>query len=282
MRVVMIALVVLAMPATAVADSTDALIKNLDSDAKNVRLAAVVALAKQTDARIILPFVKLLGNDGDAQVRAVAATGLGNAVTSTTKDSLKGLAIKTLTSASEKDADASVRKQAAASLKRITGATVTPTTPTPATGGGGGAGGVYVNVGPMSSKTGTDDPKWRAIMVRSTQTTLTRTAPTMKQTWPGGAVPSKAVLDKAGASGFYVDGTLNELSTKGIVVSCKVSMLLASFPEKSVFGFLNGAASVQASDSESEKALARQDCVDAVITDLITKKIIPTIKSKTP
>jgi hypothetical protein len=57
-------------------------------------------------------------------------------------------------------------------------------------------------------------------------------------------------------------------------------MLLAEFPSKSVFGFLNGGAKVQASSSPSDIALAREDCVAAVVEDLIAKKIIPTIKTK--
>src|SRR4051812_38923389 len=87
LRTVSVALVILGFFARiAFADSVSDLIKNLDNDAKNVRLAAVVALAKQTDSRIILPFVKVLGNDPDEQVRSVAANGLGKIVTADTKD----------------------------------------------------------------------------------------------------------------------------------------------------------------------------------------------------
>ena len=57
-------------------------------------------------------------------------------------------------------------------------------------------------------------------------------------------------------------------------------MLLADFPDKSVFGFLNGGASVTASSSQSDQDLASEDCVSAVIEDLIAKKIIPTICTK--
>jgi hypothetical protein len=59
-------------------------------------------------------------------------------------------------------------------------------------------------------------------------------------------------------------------------------MLLADFPDKSVFGFLNGGASVTASKSEKDQDLAAEDCVTAVIENLIANKIIPTIKSKVP
>ena len=106
----------------------------------------------------------------------------------------------------------------------------------------------------------------------------------MQTTWAGGSAPSKSQLTSKGFQGFYVDGTLNTLTitTKGSssLVECKISMLLASFPDKSVFGFLNGGAKVQASSSVQDIALAGEDCVAAVIEDLIAKKIVPTIKTK--
>ena len=64
------------------------------------------------------------------------------------------------------------------------------------------------------------------------------------------------------------------------IVSCKVSMLIATFPDKSMFGFLNGSASVQASADPSDVAEAKNDCVDAVVEDLVTKKVVPAIKTK--
>jgi hypothetical protein len=107
----------------------------------------------------------------------------------------------------------------------------------------------------------------------------------MSLTWPGG-LPTKSALATKGASGFYVDGTLNTLDIKtsgsGATISCKVSMLLADFPDKSVFGFLNGGASVTASAAAKDQELAAEDCVTAVIENLIANKIIPTIKSKVP
>ena len=111
-----------------------------------------------------------------------------------------------------------------------------------------------------------------------------KVAPAMSLTWSGTA--SKAALAAKGVAGFYVDGTLNSLDIKtsggGATISCKVSMLLADFPDKSVFGFLNGGASVTASSSQSDQDLAAEDCVTAVIENLIANKIVPTIKSKVP
>jgi hypothetical protein len=137
----------------------------------------------------------------------------------------------------------------------------------------------------MSSKTGNNDAKFRALMVKVATQTMAKSASSMQTSWPGGA-PTKTVLAQRGVSGFYVDGTLNELKVKtsgsGATISCKVSMLLADFPDKSVFGFLNGGASVTAGTSASDQELAGEDCVQAVIENLIANKIIPTIKSKVP
>jgi hypothetical protein len=57
-------------------------------------------------------------------------------------------------------------------------------------------------------------------------------------------------------------------------------MLIASYPDKSMFGFLNGGAQVTASASPRDEAMASEDCITAVVEDLITKKIVPTIRSK--
>ena len=106
----------------------------------------------------------------------------------------------------------------------------------------------------------------------------------MSTQWPGG-LPSKAALAQKSVSGFYVDGTLNTLSAKvsggTATITCKVSMLLADFPDRNMFGFLNGGASVQGASGEKDQALASEDCVSAVIEDLIAKKIVPTICTKT-
>jgi hypothetical protein len=192
--------------------------------------------------------------------------------------------VRALTRASAVDSNAFVKDQAKAALTTISNAG--SDTKGSSGSSSSGKGGIYVNVGPMSSKTGSgNDPKWRTMMVKVTEKTLAKNAPTMATSWSGGT-PSKAALAKAGASGFYVDGTLNVLDVKvsggAATISCKVSMLLADFPDKSVFGFLNGGASVTASGSAKDQELASEDCVTAVIENLIANKIIPTIKSKVP
>lgn len=273
---VLVAVMLRAAPARA--DNVDELIRQLESDdSDKVRLSAALNLTKLGEQRAILALAKALGNDSNTNVRGAAAVGLGTLVTDQTKGSYKNLAVSALKRAAESDRSDFVKGQADKALKAIgVGGT---SAPPPATGGA-----IYVNIGPMSSKTGdaASDAKLQALMARIANKTMARTATAMLISWPGGP-PSAAALSAKNTQGFYIDGTVNELKVKetgsAMTVSCKINMLLASFPDKAIFGLLNGGASVQATGS-SDVALAREDCVSAVVEDLIAKKIVPTIKIK--
>ena len=273
----MFALVVLLLTRTAHADNVATLIGQLEDSSDKVRLSAALNLTKLGDPKAILGLIKRLdsNNESSKNVRSAAAVGLGT-LGNKVKGSQRDLAIKALRNAQANDPSEFVKVQAERALEKIgAGGGSTPT---------GTGGSIYVNVGPMSSKTGgPNDSKFRAMMVKVSTSTLSSRAPTMQQTWAGGA-PTKAQLASKGFQGFYVDGTLNEVkvekSGNTATISCKVSMLLASFPDKSVFGFLNGGAKVQGSASQRDIDLGSEDCVSAVIEDLIAKKIVPTIKSK--
>jgi len=274
------AMALIVMLATIVhADNLDSLIGQLDDGSDKVRLSAALNLTKLGEARAVPALAKRVSidNESSKNVRSAAAVGLGKLVTSKVQGGARKLAIAALQKAAASDPSEFVKVQAEKALEAIGAAA-----PTKPAGGGGGA--IYVNVGPMSSKTGKNDAKFRGMMVSVAQKTLSRSAPAMAQTWPGGGVPDKGKLAAKGFQGFYVDGTLNELkidkSGSSATISCKVSMLLASFPDKSVFGFLNGGAKVQGSASDRDIEMASEDCVSAVIEDLIAKKIVPTIKTK--
>lgn len=266
------------------ADAVDSLIEQLEDSSDKIRLSAALNLTKLGDAKAILPLAKALGNDSDKNVRSAAAVGLGKLITASTKPNIKKLAMAALTKAAAGDASEFVKAQSEKALKALGGAAPPPTTNSGSGSGSGGGGGIYVNIGPMSSKTGNAaaDPKLRTLMNKIATKTMAK-APHMPTTWPGG-VPTKAQLASKNVDGFYVDGTLNAVTvtTSGSTstVSCKVSMLLASFPDKSVFGFLNGGAKVQGSSSQQDIDLGMEDCVSAVMEDLIAKKIIPTICTK--
>jgi hypothetical protein len=271
-------LVVVTRATVARADNVDELVRQLDNDdSDKVRLSAALNLSRLGNARAILPLAGAVERDRSESVRAAAAVGLGRLVIDKTEPRVKAKAIAALTRAKDSDDSELVKAQAARALKAI-GATEV-VTPRP-------GGGIYVNIGPMSSKTGdaAADPKLKALMVKVATRTLGKVASNMATTWPGGSAPTKAMLDAKSTQGFYVDGTLNDLKVKesrsSTTVSCKINMLLASYPDKSIFGLLTGGASVQASGSANDIALAREDCVSAVVEDLIAKKIVPTITTK--
>ena len=281
----MLVLVLAIASSRSYASDTDDLVNTLknDNSDKN-RLSAALNLARLGDGSptVLLALAKALLNDADKNVRGACAVALGKLVTSGTKSSVKGLVVNDLKAAVANDDSDFVKQQAQKALTAITGQA--GSAPPPTTASGGGTGGIYVNIGPMSSKAGAaNDAKLRALMVKVANQTLAKVAAKMQTSWPGG-VPSKSVLAQKSVSGFYVDGTLNTLSSSvsgsTATITCKVSMLLADFPDKNMFGFLNGGASVQGAASPSEQALAGEDCVSAVIEDLIAKKIVPTICSK--
>ena len=267
-------------PSPARADNIDTLAEQLESGSDKIRLSAALNLAKAADPRGIEPLIGALKNDKDKNVRSVAAQGLGTLVTAQVKGKLRDAAIKQLTDSEAKDPSPLVQARATQALGVIGAAG--PTGPTPPSGKGGGA---YVNIGPMSSKTGSaaNDTKFRAMMGKVATKTMGK-LPNLPTTWPGGGVPSASALSQKGVMGFYIDGTLNELkvTTSGsdATISCKVNMLLADFPNKSIFGFLNGGAKVQGSSSPKDIEMASEDCISAVVEDLIAKKIVPTIKTK--
>jgi hypothetical protein len=276
-----VALVVAGRATAARADNVADLIRQLgDNDSDKVRQSAALNLTKLADPRAILPLAKALGNDTDEGVRGAAAVGLGKLVTSKTDPRIRKVTAAALTQARDSDPSNLVRGEADKALKAI-GVTAAGTQVQSSQTGSA----IYVNIGPMASKTGDAavDTRLKALMVKVANQTMTRVASNMAITWPGGA-PTQAMLAAKSTAGFYVDGTVNELKVKqagsSMTVSCKINMLLASYPDKSIFGLLNGGASVQASGSTNDLALAREDCVSAVVEDLIAKKIIPTISSK--
>ena len=287
LRVTIAVAIVLAVlsPSIALAGDVDDLINQLKTDSSDKgRLSAAVNLARLGDQKAILPLAGVLLNDGDKNVRGACAVALGKLVNASTKPAFRNLAVANLKTAAANDDSDFVKQQAQQAVAAITGQATATTATTTATTSPGGHGGIYVNIGPMSSKAGSaNDAKLRALMVKVANRTLAKVASQMQTSWPGGA-PTKAGLAQKSVSGFYVDGTLNALTTQvsgsTATITCKVSMLLADFPDKNMFGFLNGGASVQGSANPSEQALAGEDCVSAVIEDLIAKKIVPTICTK--
>jgi len=261
---------------TARADQIDTLIKRMlgSSDYKQ-RLSAALNLQKTGDARAIPAFIKAL-DDSDKTVRGVAAASLGKLVDASTSDKLRTEAMDALKRSASKDSNSFVRKQAQKAYDAIKNL-----------GSGGAVAGakIYVNIGAMSDST-SSGKKMTNMMRDVTLKTFRKKAPSMATAWPGGKDPNKKQLTKAGTAGYYVDGTLKALDVKdsgsSALIACEVSMLIASYPEKSMFGFLKGSAKVQAGSSQTDIGYAKEDCVAAVVEDLVRRKIIPTIEQRSP
>lgn len=280
LQAVAAALVLLAAAAPARADDVDRLVTELDAAGDyKVRLSAAASLAKLADPRAIPAFVKALGKRGeDKTVRAAAAVGLGKIVTSETPAALRAQAVDALRTAAG-DANAFVKKQAAKALARLE-ALPAPAAPAVA---GAAARGIYVDVGQMSAQP-EGAAALKAVMRKATLKALGKGGAGWTTEWTGGKAPAQAELDRAGLRGFHVDGTLTTLTSRpkgaDTVVSCKLSMYVATFPEKSAFGFLEGGASVLSATDPKEIELARQDCVTAVLEDLMGNKVVPAIRAK--
>ena len=262
---------VLAWPAAARADEVDKLIGQMSTGSTyKVRLSAALNLAKLGNKRAIPAFIKSL-NDSDKTVRGVAAASLGKLVNSATPADTRNRALAALKASASKDSNAFVRKQAQKAydvLKMIK------------PGGGAGpslaSGSIFVNIGGMSATTA-NSGTIKAVMKSQAEKTFRAKAAKMVLAGPSGP-PSAATIKAKNVKAFHVEGTVNEIKVKGGVVECKVSLLIATYPDKSMFGFLKGGGGVEAGGDDADRA--GEECVAAVIDDMIAKKIIPTILAR--
>ncbi len=262
-------------PRVARADNIDALIKDAKSGSDyKVRLSAVLGLAKVGDKRGIPALIGAL-TDGDKTVRGAAAVALGKLVTAATPATTRAQAKTALEKLLARESTDSVKKVAQKTLdqlRALDAASVAITT-----------GGIYVLVDKMASKAEPVD-ELRKLMHDTASSVMGKKAKDFMLTWTGGKAPTKKDLTGKSVSGFYVDGTVNELTVKqkgaSATISCKISMLIATYPEKSIFAVLTGTASVAGSSDERDVALAKQDCVAAVVDDLVQSKVVPAIRKK--
>jgi hypothetical protein len=265
-----VAVFLLAFPLRAHADKVTDLIGQLKNGEDKIRLSAALSLSKLGDQRAVQPLIDAL-KDSDRNVRGAAANGLGKIVTEKTDATKRADAAKALAAAAKSDSSSIVKKnakQAADIIGKLGSGSGSTSVP---------KGGVYVDIGPMDAKGTGADAKLKAAMRATTEKTISKSAKSMVTAWPGGKAPKQSELDKTGVQAFHVDGNVTEVKSSGGMVSCKISMLIASYPDKAMFGFLKGGASVEGGNNEETDKI---DCVSAVVEDMVMKKIIPTIKTK--
>lgn len=251
-------------------DRIDDLARTLRSDADDkVRLSAALNLGRLSDRRAVPAFVAAL-HDSEPTVRGVAVVALGKLVDAKVPADERARVLAALSSTVQDEPDVQVRAQAQKSLDLVQNLDERS-----------GIRGVYVEIGAMADKTQRSGALL-AVMREQVAASLTR-RPGFQTRWPSGRPPSESELKKASATGFYIDASIVRLEVAEAHVACAVSMVLATYPQKSLFGFSEGAADVDAASSSARAvAQATSDCIFAVLDNLVDTKIVPTIQSRLP
>jgi len=125
-----------------------------------------------------------------------------------------------------------------------------------------------VFVGPML-----DGGTHRAVLQETTRSTLATHRPGWRV-----EVTDQPATD---VPGFYLEGSVEDLDTnqhhQRSTISCKVTFWLASHGGKR-FAVTTGSASVLTSADRRDVALSREACVQAVVEDLVERKLIEAIE----
>jgi len=277
----LVGLCLVGLAGAARADTVDDLSRKLRGDPDyKVRLSAALNLGKIGDRRAVAPLVGALG-DPDRTVRGVAAGALGKIVDSAVAPDVRTSALSALSRMTQTEKDPAAREQAQRAYLAISSSV--PISPPPtALPPPLPRNAIYVEVGLMTDTT-KKNPTVPAIMRQKAMGALAQGGRELVTRWPTGRSPSASDLSSTGATGFYIDGSLTALTVTGSHVACSVSILLATYPGKSMFAFTKGGAELDSgSSSASSIAEATGDCVGAVIEDMVVTKIVPTIKSRAP
>ncbi len=170
---------------------------------------------------------------------------------------------------SSNDRDSFVRKQAAKAYAVVSGLQATA-----------GNARIYIDVGRMSAKAG--GRGLRDSMRQAVRDTFAKKAGEMTTSWVARGRPTQSALRARRMKAFHIDGSVVSLKTvsrgSGVIVSCKVKMLMASFPGKNMFAFPSGGAKVQTSRDDADSA--KTDCVAAVVEALVATKVIPLLRQR--
>ena len=239
-----------------------------------VRLSAAIALSKIGSKRTVRVFISAL-RDKNKTVRGVAVAALSKLVGREQNPRLIRQVIKSLERVSKKDSSKFVRREALAAIKKIKGrAQSNVITPKKL---------LYVSVGPMSAKE-EENSEFKSTM-RDVVFRKIKFHSKMVTKWPGRrAFPSAGDLRRKNMNGAYVDGAIVSIGVESenaeVRITCKVSMLIATFPARSVFGFLNGSASLLSSPKADDVKRAKVACIEAVAEQMTKDQVIPALLQK--
>ena len=279
--VLLVGLLALLLPVrVAHADRIGDLLASLrDADSK-VRLSAALSLGKLRDRRAPLPLVRAL-DDADPSVRGVVVAALSRVLTAADPLELRQAAIARVAKMAETDPDEFPRLQAARVLPELRSLAGDATLPGPARGRA-----IYVELGTFSDTSLPADDRVLPLIRRAARAALDG-EPDVATEWQGIRPSTRNELAATGKKAFYVDGTLTAVeitrAAGGAKVTCRASILVASWPERSVFGLLDPArnrATVDTGPSEREIDEAKLACVEALVDSVLRKTVAPMLRSR--
>lgn len=148
---------------------------------------------------------------------------------------------------------------------------------------------IYVEVGDMTvnGADGASSANLRANMRQSVLKSLDATEWIMTEN-KASHKPTKDQLVSNGNPMFFVKATVTKRSAMDdINIECDVSLILATYPDKSILGFSNYKSEMkllpqrgETTPSPSNILQARDKCVTDLLGVILTDKTIPTLKTK--
>jgi hypothetical protein len=85
-------------------------------------------------------------------------------------------------------------------------------------------------------------------------------------------------------AGFSISGTLESLTVEPqpdlALVTCKVTLVLTSYPEQHELQRISLEASLNSGNAPIEQEIGRRDCVTALAEDITARELIPSIASR--
>lgn len=229
----------------------DDLVKALSSDPSyKVRTQAALLLGKLGDKSAIAPLIKALGDESKT-VRAMSAQSLGKLGGEAAGAALRALAIK--------EEDNFVRAQITRALSLIGPAKIPVEIEKEKK--------VSVRIGPFSGGTKNADAALLGL-VRSRLRQSLEKLPVL--VFPEGTEDKTRIKNDQAA--FLVDGSVVRLeeygSGPGIETKCEVKVMVARWPSRSIILWTSAGAAVSGGKRDREKLFARQDCLEASVTQL--------------
>lgn len=246
-----ILLVIFQAGSIAAGGKVDDLVKALHSDPSyKVRTQAALLLGKLGDKSAIAALIKALGDDSKT-VRAMSAQSLGKLGGDAAGSALRALSIR--------EEDSFVRAQITRALSLIGPAKPPAETDKDKK--------VSVRIGPFSGGTKTAD----AALLELIRTRLRQSLEKLPLLVFAEGIEAKP-HGKNEQAAFLVDGSVVRLeesgSGPGIETKCEVKVMVARWPSRSIILWTSAGAAVSGGKRDREKLVARQDCLEASVTQL--------------